>query len=67
MRKMEKRQEFWLAESESKILESRNKRSELVGNPDTESIPTGYSMAKLLQDDEVRNMINNYQDPFLTL
>lgn len=64
MRKMEKRQEFWLAESESKILESRNKRSELVGNPDTESIPSGYSMAKLLQDDEVRNMINNYQDPF---
>jgi hypothetical protein len=42
MRKMEKRQEFWLAESESKILESRNKRSELVGNPDTESIPSGY-------------------------
>ena len=64
MRKMEKRQEFWLAESESKILESRNKRSELVGNPDTESIPSGYSMAKLLQDDEVKNMINNYQDPF---
>lgn len=64
MRKMEKRQEFWLVESESKILESRNKRSELVGNPDTESMPNGYSMAKLLQDDEVRNMINNYQDPF---
>lgn len=64
MRKMEKRQEFWLAESESKILESRNKRSEIAGNPDTESIPNGYSMAKLLQDDEVRNMINNYQDPF---
>ena len=64
MRKMEKRQEFWLAESESKILESRNKKSDLIGNPDTESIPNEYSMAKLLQDDEVRNMINNYQDPF---
>ena len=64
MRKMEKRQEFWLAESESKVLESRNKKSELQGNPDTESIPAGYSMAKLLQDDEVKNMINNYQDPF---
>lgn len=64
MRKMERRQEFWLKESESKIIESRNKKSELQGNPDTESIPTGYSMAKLLQDEEVRNMANNYQDAF---
>ena len=64
MRKMEKRQEFWSKESESKIVESKNKKSELQGNPDTESIPAGYSMASLLQDEEVKNMVNNYQDAF---
>ena len=64
MRKMEKRQEFWLKESESKILEAQNKKSELRGNPDTQSIPNGYSMAKLLEDNEVKNMVNNYQDAF---
>jgi hypothetical protein len=51
MRKMEKRQEFWLKESESKIIEARDKKSELRGNPDTDSIPAGYSMTSLLQDD----------------
>jgi hypothetical protein len=64
MRKMEKRQEFWLKESESKIIEARDKKSELRGNPDTDSIPAGYSMTSLLQDDDVRNMVNNYQDAF---
>lgn len=64
MRKMEKRQEFWLKESESKIMEAKDKKSELRGNPDTDSIPAGYSMTSLLQDDEVRNMVNNYQDAF---
>lgn len=64
MRKMEKRQEFWLKESESKIMEAQNKKSELRGNPDTQSMPNGYSMAKLLEDNEVKNMINNYQDAF---
>lgn len=64
MRKMEKRQEFWLKESEAKIIEARDKKSDLRGNPDTDSIPAGYSMSSLLQDDEVRNMVNNYQDAF---
>ncbi len=64
MRKMEKRQEFWLKESESKIMEAQNKKSELRGNPDTQSMPNGYSMAKLLEDNEVKNMVNNYQDAF---
>ena len=64
MRKMEKRQEFWLKESESKIMEAKDKKSELRGNPDTDSIPAGYSMTSLLQDEEVRNMVNNYQDAF---
>lgn len=64
MRKMEKRQEFWLKESESKIQEANNKKSEIQGNPDVENIPAGYSMAKLLEDKDVRDMVNNYQDPF---
>ena len=44
-----KRQEFWLKESESKIMEAKDKKSELRGNPDTDSIPAGYSMTSLLQ------------------
>lgn len=64
MRRMEKRQEFWLKESEAKIIEAKDKKSELRGNPDTDSLPAGYSMTSLLQDDEVRNMVNNYQDAF---
>ena len=64
MRKMEKRQAFWLKESESNITEASNKKSEIKGNPDTDSIPKGYSMAKMLEDDEVKAMVNNYQDAF---
>lgn len=64
MRKMEKRQEFWLKESESNIVEAKEKSNEIKGNPNTENMPAGYSMAALLEDDEVRNMVNNYQDAF---
>src|SRR5574344_2976972 len=64
MRKMEKRQEFWLKESESNIEEAHNKKSEIDGNPDVQNIPDGYSMAQLLEDEDVRNMVNNYQDAF---
>jgi hypothetical protein len=35
MRRMEKRQEFWLKESEAKIMEAKDKKSELRGNPET--------------------------------
>lgn len=64
MRKMEKRQEFWLKESESNIVEAKEKSNEIEGTPNTENMPAGYSMAALLEDDEVRNMVNNYQDAF---
>lgn len=64
MRKMEKRQEFWLKESEAKLTEAQSKKSEMQGNPNTDQVPVGYSMAQLLQDDEVRSMANNYQDAF---
>ncbi len=63
MRKMEKRQEFWLKESEEKIAEAKKKQRE-TGGADTSQIPSGYSMAAMLQDPEVRDMANNYQDAF---
>lgn len=63
MRKMEKRQEFWLKESEEKIAEAKKKQRE-TGGANTSQIPSGYSMAAMLQDPEVRDMANNYQDAF---
>lgn len=64
MRKMEKRQEFWLKESESNIVEAQDKKNEMKDDTDTNNIPVGYSMANLLEDDDVRDMVNNYQDAF---
>lgn len=64
MRKMEKRQEFWLKESEEKLSETQKKKSEVQGNPNTDQIPAGYSMGEMLQDPDIRAMANNYQDAF---
>lgn len=64
MRKMEKRQEFWLKESEEKLAETQNKKNEVKGNSDTSNIPAAYSMSQMLQDEDVRMMANNYQDAF---
>lgn len=67
MRKMEKRQEFWLAESEARIKEAAEKRSkqpELQNANISGQPPEQYSMRALLEDPEVKSMINNYQDPF---
>jgi len=65
MRRMEMRQEFWLLESEAKIKDAANdKRKAERQGTDVNSIPSGYSMATLLQDPDVRSMANNYQDPF---
>ncbi|AFL67623.1 COG3014 family protein [Sulfurospirillum barnesii] len=64
MRKMEKRQEFWLKESEEKITEAQQKKKDVQGNPNTEQIPAGYSMGEMLQDPDVKAMANNYQDAF---
>lgn len=65
MRRMEMRQEFWLAESEEKIKDAANdkRRAERQGS-DVTAIPAGYSMASLLEDPDIRSMANNYQDPF---
>lgn len=65
MRRMEQRQEFWLKESETKIKEASeaNEKARRQGN-DTASIPHGYSLAAMLEDEGVRTLVNNYQDPF---
>jgi hypothetical protein len=65
MRRMEQRQEFWLKESEAKLKEASEEKEKArrQGN-DTSRIPTSYSLASMLEDEEVRNLANNYQDPF---
>ncbi len=65
MRRMEQRQEFWLAESEEKIKEAAQDKAkaEKEGN-NVSSIPSEYSMSAMLEDDSVRKLANNYQDPF---
>ena len=61
MRRMDKRQEIWLEESQARIekyLESETR----LDSP--ENLPAGYSMRDLLRDHEVKGLVNNYQDPF---
>ena len=61
MRRMDKRQELWLEESQARIekhlekAEQRNTSGEF---------PPGYSMRNILESQEVRDLINSYQDPF---
>ncbi|MDR2893219.1 MAG: hypothetical protein LBV80_09085 [Deltaproteobacteria bacterium] len=68
MRRMEQRQEVWLAEEEYRLREYAEKRQS-IGNPasyddEPESLPGQYSMAELLRDPQVRALANSYQDPF---
>ena len=64
MRKMEKRQEFWLAESSKKIQEAADQKAKIANSPDDGAITQNYSMRALLSDPEIAAMVNNYQDPF---
>ena len=61
MRKMEHRQDLWLLEMETRINQYLEKKSELPGHT---ALPAGYSMRELLESDEVRALMNNYQEPF---
>lgn len=65
MRRMEQRQEFWLNETEEKIKEAaeEKEKAEKEGS-NVSSIPSEYSMSAMLEDDSVRKLANNYQDPF---
>lgn len=61
MRRMDKRQEIWLEESQARIdkyLESEKR----LESPD--DLPAGYTMRDILRNAEVRDMVNNYQDAF---
>lgn len=61
MRRMDKRQEIWLEESQTRIdkyLESEK----CLESPD--DLPAGYTMRDILRNAEVRDMVNNYQDAF---
>ncbi len=65
MRRMEQRQEFWLKESEAKIQEAaKNKEEARQKGSNTSRIPQSYSLAAMLDDEDVRALANNYQDPF---
>ncbi|GAB1410234.1 hypothetical protein MASR1M90_13880 [Desulfovibrionales bacterium] len=65
LRKMEKRQEFWLAESTEKIKEAAEKKAKVAAEAgEGPGIPENYSMRALLEDPDVAAMVNNYQDPF---
>ncbi len=65
MRRMEQRQEFWLKETEGKIKEAAEAKAEAQKKGATlEDMPNGYSMASMLQNEEVRTLANSYQDPF---
>lgn len=65
MRRMEQRQKFWLKESEAKINEAAQKKEEArQKGSDTSRIPQSYSLAGMLEDEDIRALVNNYQDPF---
>lgn len=61
MRRMDKRQAIWLEESQTRI-EKHLESEKRLDSPD--ELPAGYTMRDLLLDDEVRSLVNNYQDPF---
>lgn len=61
MRRMDQRQELWLEESQARIDKALR---DGTGGSSPDELPAGYSMRELLRDEAVRNLLNNYQDPF---
>lgn len=59
MRRMDKRQEYWLQESQLRLEEGLK-----AAGGDSMELPAQYSMRELLQDEAVRSLVNNYQEPF---
>lgn len=60
MRKMDKRQEYWLQESQARI----EKKLEEKKDAENVDLPAQYSMRDILKDESLRKMVNNYQDAF---
>ncbi|MDL2306974.1 hypothetical protein LJC48_02955 [Desulfovibrio sp. OttesenSCG-928-C06] len=63
MRRMEIRQEMWLAE-EAQRLQQFLEENKGNYDGDLSSLPSGYSMASVLNSPEVRAVAAGYQDPF---
>ena len=61
MRRMDKRQEVWLEESQARI-EKYLESEKYLDSPD--DLPSGYTMRDILRNTEVRELVNNYQDAF---
>ncbi|GHV50176.1 hypothetical protein FACS1894168_0950 [Deltaproteobacteria bacterium] len=61
MRRMEERQTLWLDESQARIEKYLHEKS-AIDSPD--NLPQAYSMRDILRNDDVRRLVNNYQDPF---
>ncbi len=63
LRKMERRQEIWLAESAERLQKAVESARE--AQPETpDALPAGYSMRAVLQDAVAREIASTYQDPF---
>lgn len=61
LRKMEKRQEYWLEESAERIRQAAQ-RNMLLTSP--EDLPEGYSLRHILNDPRLQSAASNYQEPF---
>lgn len=64
MRRMERRQELWLAEKEQRLLELAEAGGKSADASANWAPPQGYSMRALLENPALRADIDKYQDPF---
>ena len=62
MRKMEKRQDYWLEESQARVEAMVRERNQTLDSPD--DLPMQYSMRDILRDPSIRSRLNSYQDAF---
>ncbi len=63
LRKMEHRQERWLAESAERLQKAtEDAKGRELSSP--EQLPQGYSMREILSDAAGRHIASTYQDPF---
>ncbi len=61
LRKMEKRQEYWLEESAERIKQAAQRATPLAS---PENLPVGYSLRGILNDPQLQSTVSGYQDPF---
>ncbi len=62
-RKMEARQELWLQESEARLA-AHLKRRQPQPFTDPDALPRHATMRDILEQEEGRALLNNYQEPF---